>query len=741
LIIIVSWYAHFESLLVLNPAYPAMQYNTALAFMLSGIAIILALSGRFIAARGVALVVAAASLLIFIQDPFRVDFGIDRLLFDPYITTATIVPGRMAPHTAIAFMLTCIGIVLATRRTTHRCPSLIAVLGSTVMAIGIVAVVGYLTGFEKAYGWGRFTKMAVLTAAGFVTLGIGLFAVAWGEERSTTSLTPRWLFAPVSIAVVAASIILTQALITFEDQQIHHVVEAQATTVQHEVETEIESHIAMVERISQRWEYDERPMQARWEADVDLNFGGFPGLQTIAWVDRDNRAQWTMPRSNGAIISGDDLGATRELRSMLDTARLDRQTTISRPLDRGRGDLEIFVARPMFVDNANDGYIVGVFRVNELFNAVLSDRVTPTASISVFDGEHPIFQRVGDNQLEASNWSLSVPATIRNQTWTLRVWPGSNAPQRSLMPYGALIVGCILAVLLGLIVWLLQQTSYRSRALQHANITLKIENTERINAESELRRSSVALTQSNRALQEFAYVASHDLKAPLVSLHSLATMLRDDTRDLLQGDAQLYLERIIVNASRMRNLLDDLLHLSRVGRDDAEISNVDLRSVITGVTDQLGQLLHEQGAEIAITGSLPLVSANPVRLHQIFANLVDNAVKYTPTGRTPRIEISATDHDDMWQIEVRDNGSGIPEEYHEKVFVMFQRLPNGRSLNPDGTGMGMAIVARIVESWGGRCWIGESNDQGTTLCLTLPKSLTSVMSLQSTQRRDSVVAA
>ena len=239
--------------------------------------------------------------------------------------------------------------------------------------------------------------------------------------------------------------------------------------------------------------------------------------------------------------------------------------------------------------------------------------------------------------------------------------------------------------------------------------------------EEDLRHSGAALERSNRALQEFAFVASHDLKAPLVSIEGLASMLREDLHDNPQGAGELYVDRIMVNAAKLRELLDDLLELSRVGRDESSNIDVDLRSVIGDVIHQQRQHLDDRAAQVVLIGFLPTVSANRVRLYQVFANLIDNAVQYTPTSRAPSIEISAEDRGHEWMISVCDNGDGIPFEGREKVFTMFQRMPRGKSLNPGGNGMGLAIVARIIESNGGRFWIASSDESGTTFCLTLPK--------------------
>ncbi len=238
---------------------------------------------------------------------------------------------------------------------------------------------------------------------------------------------------------------------------------------------------------------------------------------------------------------------------------------------------------------------------------------------------------------------------------------------------------------------------------------------------AELKNSNDALERSNRALQEFVYVASHDLKAPLVSIMGMATLLQQDLRGSLDGDPRTYLDRIVANAAKMRQLLEDILELSRVGSDEARSEPTDLDSVVTDVRDQLRHQLESRSATVTVDGPLPSVTVNRVHLVRVFTNLIDNAVQYTPHSREPRIWITARDMGKTWEITVGDNGGGIPPDARDKAFVMLQRLPSGKTLNPSGTGMGLAIVRRILEMNGGRCWIAESDERGTTMCLTFPK--------------------
>ncbi|HYI17012.1 MAG TPA: ATP-binding protein [Thermomicrobiales bacterium] len=722
LAVIVSWHARFESLLQLRPGYQEIAYRTAIGLAFTGLAVILLVLGRANLARATALAVVAVSLLAAIEDVLPIEIGISRLLANPYVLADAAVNAGIAPQTAIGLTIANLAIVLASVATPYRHRSfLLAIAGSLIVAIGAVALAGYLTGFEHATGWGRFTKMSVQMAFGFLALGTGIFALGWGDARSASRTTPRWLSAPVAIGVATASILFCQALINFEDRQIELAAETEAATVQREVESEVAASIAMIDRIALRWGNNGRPVRARWESDVRLHFDSPTLYQAIEWVDPFYEAQWVVPPAANAQDIGANLRETPELLNTLAVARNQRQTVVSPAFDRGRGELEIAVAHAIYVNDTFDGFIVGFFRVNDLFGMILNEDVAPTSSVAVSDRQRRVFTRDISASTRGEDWAVEIPATIGTTEWSLRVWPGTVSPQRSILPYGALIIGFIVAGLLGLVTWLLQQAAERARAVQLANVTLQVEVAERTRAEEELRHSTGALERSNRSLQEFAYVASHDLKSPLVSLQGLATMLKEDAGDKLDGDARLYLDRIVANATKMRNLLDDLLELSRVGREDIPVSAVPLDNVIDGVTDQLHHILAERSAQVVVSEPLPTVAANPVRLHQVFANLIDNALKYTPLDREPRIEIGAVDAGQTWRISVSDNGAGIPPEHHDKIFTMFQRLPKGRAMNPTGTGMGLAIISRIVEGNGGQCWIADSDEGGTTFCLTFPK--------------------
>jgi PAS domain S-box-containing protein len=225
-----------------------------------------------------------------------------------------------------------------------------------------------------------------------------------------------------------------------------------------------------------------------------------------------------------------------------------------------------------------------------------------------------------------------------------------------------------------------------------------IDLTELKNAELQLRKSHQELERSNRDLEQFAYVASHDLKAPLRAIEVLVGWLAEDLADYQQGDVQENLKLLRTRTTRLNRLLDDLLAYSRVGRRVGEISEVNLGEM---VEDIWSLSMPPPGFRVEIIGTLPTFTTYRGPLEQVLRNLIGNAIKHHP-GPQGRITVSAEDHGDHYLFAVADDGEGIPEEYRDRVYQMFQTLKPRDEM--EGSGMGLAIVSRIVAWQGGRIW-------------------------------------
>ena len=261
-----------------------------------------------------------------------------------------------------------------------------------------------------------------------------------------------------------------------------------------------------------------------------------------------------------------------------------------------------------------------------------------------------------------------------------------------------------------------QHVSVGGRDLVYASA---LDITHRKRAEEELHRQSQELARSNAELQQFAFAASHDLQEPLRSVSIFTEMLRRKYSGHIDAEADEYINYAVSGAKRMEELIRDLLEYSRLSRD-SEPAPVDTNSILDKALFSLDVPIKTSGTVIT-RHQLPVVLADEVRVQQLFLNIVGNALKYRSTDSAPAIDISASyDGNGYWRFAVKDNGIGIAPQYHDLIFGFFKRLHRDRA---PGTGMGLAICKRIVETYGGSIWVeSEGDGSGSTFYFTLPSA-------------------
>jgi len=237
--------------------------------------------------------------------------------------------------------------------------------------------------------------------------------------------------------------------------------------------------------------------------------------------------------------------------------------------------------------------------------------------------------------------------------------------------------------------------------------------------ESQLRSSLDELERSNKELEQFAYVASHDLQEPLRMVASYTQLLEKRYKDQLDDDAKDFIHYAVDGANRMQRLINDLLAFSRVQTKGKAFERVDLSSILGSARKNVSTALDESRG-IITNDELPMASVDEGQMLSVFQNLLSNAIKFRG-DEAPRIHVGLSDQEDEWEITVKDNGIGIDPQFHDRVFVIFQRL-HGRD-EYSGTGIGLSLCKRIVERHGGRMWVESALGSGTTFHFTLPKQM------------------
>jgi light-regulated signal transduction histidine kinase (bacteriophytochrome) len=287
--------------------------------------------------------------------------------------------------------------------------------------------------------------------------------------------------------------------------------------------------------------------------------------------------------------------------------------------------------------------------------------------------------------------------------------PDRRAPRRRRRARDAWLIA-----VLGLIVALLATAAISfARSAQRRAVLIADQMT------SDLQASQTELARSNEELERFAFLASHDLQQPLRTVNGFLQLLELRHGDELKGRAKEYVEYALRGTRQMSTLIDDLLTYSRAGRSERAPEPVSLERAWDAAVEQLQAALEESGATVT-RGDLPTVCADAGQMTQLFANLIGNGVKYRGDA-PPEVHGEARRVPTGWEIAVRDNGIGIDPKDHDKIFGMFRRLHGDDRF--EGTGLGLALVKRIVENTGGRITVDSAVGEGSTFVVTLPEAI------------------
>lgn len=237
--------------------------------------------------------------------------------------------------------------------------------------------------------------------------------------------------------------------------------------------------------------------------------------------------------------------------------------------------------------------------------------------------------------------------------------------------------------------------------------------------ELQLQKHAKELAVSNEELEQFAYVASHDLQEPLRMVTSFLTQLENKYGNVLDEKGKKYIDFAVDGAKRMRQIILDLLDYSRAGRTMDDMENIDLNELLQEIQILFSKEIKDRQATVFIN-ELPILIGYSSPLRQVFRNLIGNALKYSKAGISPSIKISADELTHHWKFSITDNGIGIDKEYFDRIFVIFQRLHNKDEYS--GTGIGLAITKKIIENMGGKIWLSSEVGKGSAFYFTIQKN-------------------
>ena len=631
LLIMLSWLAHWQKILQLVPGTAPMQFNTALGFSLSGLALCLLATrqNKYSVYLGVTVVMLAVLTLLEYVGGW--DFHIDQLFCQPFFEVATTFPGRMPPLAAVCFILIGTGLMLAgSSRQSPRRLEATGVLMCIVAIIAVVALVGSVFGIVLAYGWGAYSSLALNTTILLLVLSGGLLMHAWQKSRHTGFNFLRWL--PVTGSF---TLMIMVAIIAAND----------------------------VSKLKDASFWRKHTIQVLFTAQAYEN--------TLSSLQRGVRGYAALGDTNGLTAFKQARESQKQTLATLMELTADNATQqqILNDLNSTLGSLLVF-----------DDQLIK--RFDERDNLPVFDVDTEKENRTLFGRIRDLLDAfIANEQKLLDSRDVSEQTDIRH---TERL----------------LIAGCALAI--GLLL------------LAHFMASYELAKRKRV--EIKLAEQADALRRSNIELEQFAYVASHDLREPLRSVTGFAQLLRRQSENQADEKSVQTIGRIVDAAKRMSAIIDDLLALSSISSQKKRFEKTRLEIPLSSALENLAVAIKERDAMVRHE-ALPALLLDASQVTLLFQNLIGNAIKFCP-GRRPEIQIVAsrqTDH--FWTISVRDNGIGIEPKYFDRIFGVFQRL-HTRDTYP-GTGIGLAICKKIIERHGGRIWLESTPGAGTVFYFTL----------------------
>ncbi len=448
---------------------------------------------------------------------------------------------------------------------------------------------------------------------------------------------------------------------------------------------------------------------------------------------------------------GLDLYSERNRCDAIRKAYAQREAVATRPVDlvqKAQGKNGVLIFMPVFVENDADdsaadryadleGMAVGVFLVERTIDMALENRRHSDMNIRITDrasaGQAIDEKQIYGPPIATTTMHLGLPSAERTFKFASRDWKihFTASPefvtelrgwQAWAMPIGALLLiglfSTFVLVSTGRNLEVSNMVQDQTHELRVKTEALEASNTQLARTNDKLAEINKELARSNKELQDFAFVASHDLQEPLRAITSFSQLIEEKFGDQFDEEAREYFDFIVDGGRRMQELLMGLLAFSRVRTRGLPMEMTDSNTAFEDAVYNLLTFIAEEGAEVT-KSDLPTVRADPSQLVQVIQNLISNAVRYRKADVPVHVHVDAVDENGEWLFSVSDNGIGIEKEHLDRIFVIFQRLHTRAEFA--GTGIGLAITKRIIERHHGRIWAESELGKGSTFYFTLPK--------------------
>ncbi len=736
--VIAGWHLHLPRLVRVIPGAIPMQYNTALCFVALGAGTWLLVTRRGFrtlpALCGTA--VACMGLLVLAQYATGVPLGIDTLFFYPWERTLSADPGRMALTSALSFTLA--GASLALLALRPRGLAVAAVANTLPLSFGLTSLLGYLLGVTYVLPFNLGSQMAVHTASGFVTYGFVMLQHTWSRSSQPDGEYPAWGPAAAAAAVVPVLFVTFSAVVQG------------GTTAAGAGQILLSAGCAAALGLALHRLKDAKILHKGFIlVSIPLVFLlAFVALATEIKNASEAAERWSQ-HSKEVIAQAQELsGALYEAESSMRGVIISREPEFIEHYYRVKQAAPAAAARLAELVRDNPAQTARALRLAELTSEKLAFLVRGEQLMGPAPGGDDFIRDVkggeGEQIMKAFSREMNLFLVEEERLAELRRGKVEATWQRFnwLLVAGgaaAIILTFMLAVLLGRsIVSRLLVLTANAQALADGRALARpltgsdeIARLDRVFHEmagslaeasardrqlnQQLAGQAEQLKAANGELEAFSYSVSHDLRAPLRAIDGFSRIIEEDYSEAFDDEGRRLLSVVRRNTQKMGALIDDLLAFSRLGRKELARMHIDMGGMARSVFEDLGPTAEAATLRVS---DLPPAVGDPAMVRQVFANLLSNALKFAGGNGGAVVVVGGHNGGGENTYFVRDNGVGFDMEYAGKLFGVFQRLHSSEEF--EGTGVGLAIVQRIVHRHGGRVWAEGELGAGATFYFTLP---------------------